>query len=56
MAPIGIINSTPWIVSLPGQGGGGPTPPAGDFIALESALTDIMALETALTDKAALEQ
>ena len=55
MAPIGIINSTPWIVSLPGQGGG-PIPPADNFIALESALTDIMALETALTDKAELEQ
>ena len=33
----------PALNNLPGQGG--PTPPLGDFIALESALTDIMLLE-----------
>lgn len=44
MSAIGITNTIPWIASLPGQGGG-PTPPTGDFIALESALTDIMLLE-----------
>tara|TARA_R100000231_G_C5270530_1_gene148508 strand:- start:445 stop:615 length:171 start_codon:yes stop_codon:yes gene_type:complete len=56
MSAIGITNTIPWIASLPGQGGGGPTPPPGNFIALETALTDIMALETGLTDKAELEQ
>lgn len=35
----------PAISNLPGQKGGGPTPPSGDFIALESALTDIVLLE-----------
>ena len=52
---VGILNTFPTITSLPGQGGGGPIPPVGNFIALESALTDIMALETALTDKVELE-
>ena len=32
-----------------------PPPPSGDFIALESGLTDIVALESGLTDKAELE-
>ena len=45
MSAIGITNTIPWIASLPGQGGGGPTPPTGDFIALESGLTDVMLLE-----------
>ena len=55
MSAIGITNTIPWIASLPGQGGGTPPTP-GNFIALETALTDIMALETGLTDKAELEQ
>ena len=50
---IGIANIIP-ITKRP-IGGGGP-PPTGNFIALETALTDIMALETGLTDKAELEQ
>ncbi len=46
----------PAITNLPGQGGGGPTPPPGPFfIALESGLTDIVALESALTDLVELE-
>ena len=35
--------------------GGSPPPPPGDFIALESGLSDIMALESGLTDKVELE-
>lgn len=34
---------------------GSAPPPTGDFIALESGLTDIVALESALTDLAELE-
>ena len=45
MSAIGITNTIPWIASLPGQGGAGPIPPTGDFIALESGLTDIVLLE-----------
>jgi len=46
MSAIGITNTIPWIASLPGQSGGSPTPPpTGDFIALESGLTDIVLLE-----------
>lgn len=45
----------PAITNLPGQGGGGPTPPGPFFIALESGLTDIVALESALTDLVELE-
>jgi len=50
---IGIANIIP-ITKRP-IGGAAP-PPTGNFIALETALTDIMALETGLTDKAELEQ
>ena len=53
MAPIGIINSTPWIVNLPGQGGG-PTPPTGDFVELEPS-SFLMALESGLSNKVELE-
>jgi hypothetical protein len=35
--------------------GGGVVPPIGDFIALESGLTNIMALESGLTDLVELE-
>ena len=35
--------------------GGAPPPPLGNFIALESGLSDIMALESGLTDKVELE-
>ena len=43
---IGNTYIIPAISNLPGQkGGGGPTPPTGDFIALESGLTDIVLLE-----------
>ena len=49
---IGIGSSIPQIVDLPGQGGGGVIP-TGDFMALESALTDIVLLEDG--DKIELE-
>ena len=39
-------------VNLPGQGVS-PTPPSGDFLALESALTDLILLESG--DKIELE-
>ena len=54
MSIIGIINTIPGLINLPGQSGP-PAPPLGDFIALESGLSDIMALESGLTDKAELE-
>ena len=44
MSAIGITNTIPWLINLPGQSSP-PAPPLGDFIALESALTDIMLLE-----------
>ena len=44
MSAIGITNTIPWLINLPGQSGP-PAPPLGDFISLESALTDIMLLE-----------
>tara|TARA_B100000927_G_scaffold125259_1_gene101047 strand:+ start:6672 stop:6833 length:162 start_codon:yes stop_codon:yes gene_type:complete len=45
MSSIGIVNSIPWIVNLPGQGGSIPTPPSGNFVALESDINDIALLE-----------
>ncbi len=42
---IGNTYVIPALTNLPGQKGGGPTPPTGDFIALESGLTDVMLLE-----------
>tara|TARA_R100000734_G_C3295851_1_gene87049 strand:- start:317 stop:487 length:171 start_codon:yes stop_codon:yes gene_type:complete len=54
---IGNTYIIPAVSNLPGQKSVGPAPPPpGNFIALETALTDIMALETGLTDKAELEQ
>ncbi len=53
---IGNTYIIPAITNLPGQSGGGPTPPTPTFlIALESGLTDIVALESGLTDLAELE-
>ena len=56
---IGNKNTIPAISNLPGQGKGGtPTPPPGNFIALEinlPGLPDVVALESALTDKVELE-
>jgi hypothetical protein len=52
---IGIGGSIPQIADLPGPsrpGGGTPTP-TGDFLALESALTDLILLESG--DKIELE-
>jgi hypothetical protein len=43
MSAIGITNTIPWLINLPGQSG--PPTPLGDFIALESGLSDIMLLE-----------
>ena len=51
---VGILNTFPTITNLPGQGGGGPIPPAGGFVELEPNLF-LMALESALTDKVELE-
>ena len=42
---IGNTYIIPAVSNLPGQKPGGPTPPTGDFMALESALTDIVLLE-----------
>ena len=42
---IGNTYIIPAVSNLPGQKSGGPTPPTGDFMALESALTDIVLLE-----------
>ena len=41
---IGNTYITPSRTNLPGQGGGGA--PTGDFLALESALTDLILLES----------
>jgi len=50
---IGILNTFPTITNLPGQGGGGPTPPVSNCIELEpnlflielEATTDCVELE-----------
>ena len=57
MSSIGIINSIPWIVNLPGQGGSTPTPPVtGSFVELQANLF-LVALEDqqGVTDKVELE-
>ena len=50
---IGNTYIVPSRTNLPGQGGAGPTPPTGDFLALESVLTDLILLESG--DKIELE-